>query len=92
MRNLYQALALYTQALMSVGSKTTGTSRKYRFNYQQIVKNRNKPYRGMKYFADYGVWAINEKNARIKAGLETRTHKPKHIYSNRYEKRIRVSN
>ena len=29
--------------------------------------NSEKPYRGMKYFEKYGVWAINEKNAKRKS-------------------------
>lgn len=31
--------------------------------YKRILENRAKPYRGMKYFPKYNVWAINLKNA-----------------------------
>ena len=29
--------------------------------------NQSKPYKGMKWFEKYGVWAINEKNAKRKS-------------------------
>ena len=32
-------------------------------SYAQCVDNLKKPWRGMKYFEDQGVWAINKKNA-----------------------------
>lgn len=34
-----------------------------KMSYTQCVDNLKKPWRGMKYFSEHEVWALNEKNA-----------------------------
>lgn len=38
--------------------------------YAKILHNRSLPYKGMKYFPEYSMWAVNEKNVMRKAGIK----------------------
>ena len=75
--NLYRMLALmgmsiYGEPYTIRGENTVDTSEKGMIStYAKYLANRAKPYKGMKFFKEYGVWAINEKNAKRKSLIKT---------------------
>lgn len=73
-KGFYSILAMMGMIMSANGDHTNPYARKGQMSvddsesgkrkfYAKYLDNCAKPWKGMKYFAQYHVWAINEKNA-----------------------------